>query len=124
MKKKYKINKKGNVKKPKTTRVASKPLFEKKEKMVVVKPKTTSDVIHCLFKSYDTVYNIFEIENNRYSMCIEYSDISFTKAKSNEQYSIFTQWVTYLNSLSSNVHFQVVNIGRPVRKVQVKKVGS
>ena len=45
MKKKYKINKKGNVKKPKTTRVASKPLFEKKEKMVVVKPKTTSDVI-------------------------------------------------------------------------------
>ena len=120
MKKKYKINKKGNVKKPKTTRVASKPLFEKKEKMVVVKPKTTSDVIHCLFKSYDTVYNIFEIENNRYSMCIEYSDISFTKAKSNEQYSIFTQWVTYLNSLSSNVHVQVVNIGRPVRKVEVK----
>lgn len=120
MKKKYKIKKKGNVKKPKTTRVASKPLFEKKEKMVVVKPKTTSDVIHCLFKSYDTVYNIFEIENNRYSMCIEYSDISFTKAKSNEQYSIFTQWVTYLNSLSSNVHVQVVNIGRPVRKVEVK----
>ena len=95
---------------------------DKKKKMIVEVPTTTSELMKCLFKDYNDTYNIFRIsDDGYYSTCLEYEDISFSKAQKNEQFNIFNKWVTYLNSFSESTHIQIVNIGRPIHQENFKK---
>lgn len=95
---------------------------DKKKKMVVEVPTTTPELMKCLFKDYNETYNIFRIsDDGYYSACLEYEDISFSKAQKNEQFNIFNKWVEYLNSFPETTHIQIVNIGRPIHRENFKK---
>ena len=105
----------------KVRRQSEHKLFKNRKKMIVEKPKTNSDIIRCLFKGYDKSNSIFKIADKRYTVVFEYTDISFAKAQREEQYSIITKWIAYLNSTSEHTHIEVVNIGRPVQQSDFKK---
>lgn len=114
--KKEKMNKK-----EKSSNSTNKKKKKKKNKFDVITPSSTTQFIHKLFKGYNTTLNIFQINDDTFSVVFEYTDISFAKAQAQEQMSIFTHWVEYLNSFSENAHIQVVNIGRPVQRETFKR---
>lgn len=123
--KEAKIKKEKKVKKAKPTKVKksslnSNQLFKKRAKFVVAEPTSTSQLIHLLFKGYNKTLDIFQIGDDEYSVCFEYTDISFSKAQAQEQLNIFKHWVDYLNSFSEKSHIQVINIGRPVQRESFK----
>ena len=96
---------------------------KKKEKKCfdVITPSSTTQVMHKLFKGYNTNLNIFQIDDETFSTVFEYTDVSFAKAQAQEQMNIFKHWVDYLNSFSEKAHIQVINIGRPVQRDTFKK---
>lgn len=120
-KRKSRKNAKNNVTKMKSSKMKKSSKKTKKEKLLIAKPKTTSDVVRYLFRDYNSTLNIFQIDEDTYSICLEYEDISFSKAQRNEQFSIFNHWVAFLNSFSEKTHIQVVNIGRPVQRENFKR---
>lgn len=112
--KKSKKNK--NNKKSQTT-----TLFGTKKKNTIANPTTSTDFIHCMFKGYNNTLDIFQIDDDTFSVVFEYTDISFSKAQAQAQLNIFKKWVEYLNSFSEHAHIQVINLGRPVQREAFKK---
>ena len=90
-------------------------------KFKVDKPKTTSQIMRMFFKDYNEQNSIIQLDENHYSICFEYQDISFAKANYEEQENIFLKWVEYLHSFNYNDHIQVVCAGRPVKTDDYKK---
>ena len=90
-------------------------------KMKVAKPKTTPQIMRMFFKNFNEQNTIMQLDENHYSICFEYQDISFAKANYDEQENIFLKWVEYLHSFNYNDHIQVVCAGRPIKTDDYKK---
>ena len=90
-------------------------------KMKVAKPKTTPQIMRMFFKDFNEQNSIMQLDDNHYSICFEYQDISFAKANYDEQENIFLKWVEYLHSFNYNDHIQVVCAGRPIKTDDYKK---
>ena len=85
------------------------------------KPVTTQRVIETFFNEFYEDTKVFKIKDGLYSICFEYSDISFAKAKLDVQENIFLKWVDYLNSFSPDCHIQVINIIQPINSKTFEK---
>jgi hypothetical protein len=92
---------------------------KKQEKMFI--PRTNSQVMSMFFKDYDEKTGIMRIGDNTYSVCFEFSDVSFAKANEEEQTDIFMKYVDFLNSLTTNMHIQVIHCGIPVATDRYKE---
>ena len=90
-------------------------------KVKIAKPKTTSQIMRMFFKDYNEQNSIMQLDENHYSICVEYQDISFAKANYETQENIFLKWVEYLHSFNYNDHIQVICAGRPVKTDDYKK---
>ena len=77
-----------------------------------ITPKTNQNIIQMLFEDFHD--NIMRIKDNTYSICFEYSDISFAKADLEEAGAIFLKWVDYLNSFSESTHIQINKVCVPM----------
>ena len=109
-------------KKVKSKRESKFSLFLKKRKAnKIAKPRTTSQIMSMFFKSYNENTSILQLDDEHYSVCFEYQDISFSKADYETQESIFLKWVSYLHSFNFNDHIQVIKIGTPVKRIDYKK---
>lgn len=87
-------------------------------------PKITPEIIKMFFEECDTEdqdSGIMKIGENRYSICLEYSDVSFSKENLENQISVFLKYVDYLNSFSEDDHIQVIHTGVPVSTQKYKK---
>ena len=96
----------------------------KKKKKIFSKifiPKTSQDVISFMFKEVDEKTGIFKINEDEYSICIEYSDVSFSKANDVEAENIFFKWLEYLHSFREDTHIQVINAGTPIKTEKYKE---
>ena len=87
----------------------------------IAKPRTTPQIIHMFFKNIKENNSIIQLDKNCYSVCLEYQDISFSKADYETQENIFLEWVEYLHSFNFNDHIQVVKIGTPIKTNDYKK---
>lgn len=85
-------------------------LFPKKKKGQIAKPSITPQIIELFFKEI-CENGIMRIDNSHYSACFEYTDISFSKAKEDEQESILLKYVDFLNSHSETEHIQIIHTG-------------
>lgn len=95
-----------------------------KEKMTPAKmatPKTCQQLINMFFKSTNEEFDLIEISDGIFSMCVEFEDISFAKADYSTVENIFLKWVEYLNSFSEHIHVQVVNADKYVNTDEYKK---
>lgn len=87
---------------------------EKKQKNKMFIPRTTPQVMSMYFKEYDEKTGIMRISENLYSVCYEYTDVSFAKANEEQQTAIMMKYIDYLNSLTTNMNIQVIHCGVPV----------
>lgn len=87
----------------------------------VFTPKTSQEVISYMFKEFDEKTNIFKINEEEYSICIEYSDVSFAKANDEESENIFFKWLEYLHSFREDTHIEVINAGTPIKTEKYKE---
>jgi len=97
---------------------------KKKKKTIFPKvfiPETTQDMISFLFKEVDEKTGIFKITEEEYSICMEYSDVSFAKANDEDAENIFFKWLEYLHSFREDTHIEVVNAGTPIKTVRYKE---
>ncbi len=90
---------------------------ENKKKVIqkIFLPKKAQDIVSFLFKEVDEKTSIFKISDDEYSICIEYSDVSFAKANDEEAENIFFKWLDYLHSFREDVHIEVVNASTPIK---------
>ena len=84
-------------------------------------PKTNQEIISYMFKKVDERTGIFRIDEDTYSICIEYSDVSFAKANDEEAENIFFKWLEYLHSFREDTHIQVINAGTPIKTEKYKE---
>ena len=84
-------------------------------------PKTSQEVISYMFKDVDEKTNIFKINDEEYSICIEYTDVSFAKANDEEAENIFFKWLEYLHSFREDNHISVINAGTPIKTEKYKE---
>lgn len=96
-------------------------LFKKYRANKIAKPQTTSQIMRMFFKSFNENNSIIQLDDEHYSVCFEYQDISFSKANYDEQENIFLKWVEYLHSFNYHDHIQVVYSGTPVKTQDYKK---
>ena len=96
-------------------------LIKKYKSNLVAKPKTTSQIMRVFFKDFNENNTIFQLDENHFSICFEYQDISFSKANYQEQENIFLKWVEYLHSFNYNDHIQVICSGTPVKTENYKQ---
>ena len=96
-------------------------LFKKFKANKIAKPRTTPQIIRMFFRDFFENSSIIQLDENHYSVCFEYQDISFSKANYEEQESIFLKWVEYLHSFNYNDHIQVICSGKPVKTQDYKK---
>lgn len=82
-------------------------------------PKTNQQVMMMLFKEIED--NIMRIDKDIYSICFEYTDISFAKADVEDAAAIFLKWVDFLNSFSEITHIQINNASTPVNTEKYKE---
>ena len=87
----------------------------------VFTPKTSQEVISYMFKEFDEKTNIFKINEEEYSICIEYFDVSFAKANDEEAENIFFKWLEYLHSFREDTHIEVINAGTPIKTEKYKE---
>ena len=87
----------------------------------VFTPKTSQEVISYMFKEFDEKTNIFKLNEEEYSICIEYSDVSFAKANDEEAENIFFKWLEYLHSFREDTHIEVINAGTPIKTEKYKE---
>ena len=111
--------------KTKNTKVKKDTFIDKMIKKIksnkVAKPRTTSQVMRAFFKDFNENSTIFQLDDNHFSICFEYQDISFSKANYTEQENIFLKWVEYLHSFNYNDHIQVICSGTPVKTENYKQ---
>ena len=72
---------------------------QKKNKVLPSKvfiPKTNQEIISYMFKEIDDRTGIFRLDEDTYSICIEYSDVSFAKANDEEAENIFFKWLGWI----------------------------
>lgn len=84
-------------------------------------PKTSQEVISYMFKDVNEKTNIFKINDEEYSICIEYTDVSFAKANDEEAENIFFKWLEYLHSFREDNHISVINAGTPIKTEKYKE---
>lgn len=96
-------------------------LLKKYKSNKIAKPKTTPQIMRVFFKGFNENNSIFQLDENHFSVCFEYQDISFSKANYEEQESIFLKWVEYLHSFNYSDHIQVICFGNPVKTQNYKK---
>ena len=96
-------------------------LLKKHTENKLAKPHTTSQIMRMFFKDFNENNSIIQLDENHFSVCFEYEDISFAKANYDEQESIFLKWVEYLHSFNFNDHIQVMCAGTPVKTQDYKK---
>lgn len=84
-------------------------------------PKTNQEIISYMFKEVDERTGIIRIDEDTYSICIEYSDVSFAKANEEEAENIFFKWLEYLHSFREDTHIQVINAGTPIKTEKYKE---
>lgn len=96
-------------------------LIKKYKSNKIAKPKTTPQIMRVFFKGFNENNSIFQLDENHFSVCFEYQDISFSKANYEEQESIFLKWVEYLHSFNYSDHIQVICFGNPVKTQNYKK---
>lgn len=96
-------------------------LLKKYKSNKIAKPKTTPQIMRVFFKGFNENNSIFQLDENHFSICFEYQDISFSKANYEEQESIFLKWVEYLHSFNYSDHIQVICFGNPVKTQNYKK---
>lgn len=84
-------------------------------------PESTQDMIAYLFKEVDEKTGIFRITEDEYSICMEYSDVSFAKANDEDAENIFFKWLEYLHSFREDTHIEVVNAGTPIKTERYKE---
>lgn len=96
-------------------------LIKKYKSNKIAKPKTTPQIMRVFFKGFNENNSIFQLDENHFSVCFEYQDISFSKANYEEQESIFLKWVEYLHSFNYSDHIQVICSGNPVKTQNYKK---
>lgn len=94
-------------------------IFPKKKKDSVLRPSITPQIIEVFFKEICD-NGIMRIDNTHYSACFEYTDVSFSKAKEDEQESILLKYVDFLNSHTETEHIQVVHTGTIVETEDYK----
>lgn len=97
---------------------------QKKNNMLFNKifiPKTSQEVISYMFKDVDERTGIFRINEDTYSICMEYSDVSFAKANDEDAENIFFKWLEYLHSFREDTHIQVINAGTPIKTEKYKE---
>lgn len=97
---------------------------KKKKKTIFPKvfiPETTQDMMSFLFKEVDEKTGIFRITEEEYSICMEYSDVSFAKANDEDAENIFFKWLEYLHSFREDTHIEVVNAGTPIKTLRYKE---
>lgn len=116
----YKIKDKFKNIKVKIKNVLNK-LIKKYKSNRIAKPKTTSQIMRVFFKRFNESNSIFQLDENHFSVCFEYQDISFAKANYEEQENIFLKWVEYLHSFNYNDHIQVICSGTPVKTENYKQ---
>lgn len=113
------------IKKEKKPKAKKKTVLDKllnnirKNKVAI--PKTTPQIIRMFFEDFNENNSIIKLDDNHFSVCLEYQDISFSKANYDEQENIFLKWVDYLHSFNYNDHIQVVCSGKPVKTQDYKK---
>ncbi len=95
----------------------------KKNKMIpkVFTPKTNQQIISYMFKDVDERTGIFQINEDTYSICMEYTDVSFAKANDEEAENIFFKWLEYLHSFREDAHIEVINAGTPIKTEKYKE---
>ncbi len=96
----------------------------RKKKQIIPKvfiPKNTQEIISFLFKEVDEKTGIIRIADDEYSICMEYSDVSFAKANDEEAENIFFKWLEYLHSFREDTHIEVVNAGMPIKTERYKE---
>lgn len=96
-------------------------LLKKYKENKIAKPHTTSQIMRMFFKDFNENNSIIQLDENHFSVCFEYQDISFAKANYEEQENIFLKWVEYLHSFNYNDHIQVMCAGTPVKTQDYKK---
>lgn len=84
-------------------------------------PKNTQEIISYMFKDFDEKTNILKISDDEYSICIEYTDVSFAKANDEEAENIFFKWLEYLHSFREDNHIAVINAGTPIKTEKYKE---
>jgi len=89
-----------------------KSVKKKYRKNKVFVPKTNQQLMSMMFDEISQ--NIMRIDDDTYSICFEYTDISFAKADAEDAGAIFLKWVDYLNSFTKNTHIQVTNASTPI----------
>ena len=113
------------IKKEKKPKVKKKSIFDKLldkiKKCKIAIPKTTPQIIRMFFEDFNENSSIIKLDENHFSVSLEYQDISFSKANYEEQETIFLKWVDYLHSFNYNDHIQVVCSGKPVKTQDYKK---
>jgi len=90
-------------------------------KFKVFTPKSSQECVSFLFKDFDEKTGILKITDDVYSICMEYTDISFAKANDEECENIFFKWLEYLHSFREDNHIQVVNASTPVKTEKFKE---
>lgn len=96
-----------------------KSLLPKKNTEPLARPAITPQIIDVFFKEiFDN--GIMRIDDTHYSVCFEYSDISFSKNKREEQEAILLKYVDFLNSHSETEHIQIVHAGTIVETEDYK----
>ena len=120
-----KVKQEKNIKNNKKIAKKKETLFTKFQKkfnsLKVARPRTTPQIIRMFFKGFNEQNSIIQLDENLYSVCFEYQDISFSKANYDEQESIFLKWVEFLHSFNFNDHIQVMCAGRPIKTKDYKK---
>lgn len=96
-----------------------KSVKKKYRKNKVFVPKTNQQLMSMMFDEISQ--NIMRIDDDTYSICFEYTDISFAKADAEDAGAIFLKWVDYLNSFTKNTHIQVTNASTPINTEKYKK---
>ena len=90
-------------------------------KFKVFTPKSSQECVSFLFQDFDEKTGILKITDDVYSICMEYTDISFAKANDEECENIFFKWLEYLHSFREDNHIQVVNASTPVKTEKFKE---
>jgi hypothetical protein len=119
--KKVKENNINKVKKESLLSKFSNWLRNKIKKIKVAKPRTTPQIMRTFFQDFNENNSIIQLDDNHFSVCFEYQDVSFAKANYEEQENIFLKWVQFLHSFNLNDHIQIVCFGTPVKTVDYKK---
>lgn len=114
-----KIKKEKKIKTKKESRISK--MIKKYKANRISKPKTTPQMMQIFFKDFNESNSIMQLDEEHYSVCFEYQDISFSKANYTEQENIFLKWVEYLHSFNYRDHIQVFCAGRPVKTQDYKK---